>query len=111
VKDKNFSAKIFIQGFLIFSESEDCMPIPPINSVNSVISTNTVNTSAKARKYSFLTPVSATGYGTLLLGGASAILARKKKIKPHIYLAYAAGALAVIHTALIEWHRFMAKKH
>lgn len=72
------------------------MPIPPINPANT----------SKPRKRLFLNPVSATGYGALILGGASAIAAKNKKIKNHIYIAYAAGALALIHTAIVEWHRF-----
>lgn len=72
------------------------MPIPPINPSNT----------SQPRKRSFFTPVSVTGYGALILGGASAIAARKKKIKNHVYIAYAAGALALIHTALVEWRRF-----
>lgn len=77
------------------------MAIQPVNSAT---------TPKQTPKRPFITPVSATGYGALILGGASAITARNKKIKTHKYLAYVAGALAIAHTALIEWHRFSKKK-
>ncbi|MGN0031908.1 MAG: hypothetical protein ACI37Q_08145 [Candidatus Gastranaerophilaceae bacterium] len=50
-----------------------------------------------------------TGYGALGLGAASAIAGAKKKIKPHKFLAYTAGILAIIHTGIIEWHHFQRK--
>ncbi len=72
------------------------MPIVPISTANT----------QSTRKKQLLNPVAATGYGALFLGGASAIAAKNKKIKSHVYIAYAAGALAIAHTALIEWYKF-----
>ena len=78
------------------------MAIPPISPLN------TQNTLTKKRP--FITPVSATGYGALIAGGASVVTAVNKKIKTHKYLAYLAGALAIAHTAIIEIQRFNRNK-
>lgn len=58
-------------------------------------------------KYNY---VKYTGYGALALGVASGVAAMNKKIKPHKYLAYAAGILAFVHTGIIEWFRFQRNK-
>lgn len=46
----------------------------------------------------------------LALGTASVIAAANKKIKWHKYFAYAAGALAFIHTGIIEGLRLSRNK-
>lgn len=55
--------------------------------------------------------VKITGYGALGLGAASAIAGLNKKIKPHKYLAYAAGILAGFHTVLVEWYHLQRKRN
>lgn len=72
------------------------MPITPITTSNI----------QSTKKHQLLNPVTVTGYGALFLGGSSVIAAKNKKIKNHVYLAYAAGALAIAHTAFIEWFKF-----
>lgn len=72
--------------------------------------TPAVSQTTKPSKRPFITPVSATGYGALICGGASVVTAVNKKIKTHKYLAYLAGALAIAHTAIIEMHRFNRNK-
>jgi len=62
------------------------------------------------KKRQFLNPVSITGYGALITGGASVVTAVNKKIKTHKYLAYLAGALAIAHTAIIEIQKFNRNK-
>ena len=59
------------------------------------------------RKFNY---VKYSGYGALGLGVASGMAAGSfKKVKLHKYLAYAAGILAVVHTALIEMRHFNQK--
>ena len=76
------------------------MSIPAVSSVNT----------APAPKKSGPNYVKWTGYGALGFGVASAVAGSKKKIKPHKYMAYIAGILAVAHTGLVEWHHFQRKK-
>lgn len=66
--------------------------------------------STKSRSNYKFNYVKYTGYGSLALGAASGIAAMNKKIKPHKYLAYAAGILAIVHTGIIEWFHFKRKK-
>lgn len=70
----------------------------------------TISQTTLTKKRPAITPVSATGYGALVAGGASVVTAINKKIKTHKYLAYLAGALAIAHTAIIEMHRFNKNK-
>ena len=72
------------------------MAIPAVNSVNTKNSLN-----KPKQKFNYVT---ITGYGALALGTASAIAGYKKKIKPHKYFAYIAGALAFVHTGIIEFY-------
>lgn len=81
------------------------MPIQPIN---SIISTNS-QTQNKSQKPKF-NPVSVSGYAALGFGTASVIAAANKKIKSHKYLGYIAGALAFLHTGIIEGMRFNRRK-
>ena len=73
------------------------MTISAINNTNTTINKTTNNIQKR-----ILNPVSATGYGTLGFGMASVITAANKNIKWHKYTAYIAGALAFLHTGLIE---------
>lgn len=75
------------------------MPIQPVSNLNN----------NSKRKFN-VNPVTYTGYGALALGTASVIAAANKKIKWHKYFAYAAGALAFIHTGIIEGLRFSRNK-
>ncbi len=55
--------------------------------------------------------VTLTGYASLGFGIASGIAGAKKKIKLHKNLAYIAGALAIIHTGIIEWFHYKHRKN
>lgn len=78
------------------------MAIPAINASNPTNSTK----SGKSR----LNPVSITGYGSLGFGTASVVAAANKKLKSHKYLGYIAGALAFLHTGIIEGMRLSKKR-
>lgn len=70
------------------------MPIQAVNNLNiSNIEKKLTNNS-----------VSITGYGALGFGTASAIAGYQKKIKLHKHFAYIAGALAFLHTGIIEYY-------
>lgn len=64
----------------------------------------------EAVKRKFLNPVSITGYASLACGTASVVTAANKKIKAHKYLAYIAGALAFLHTGIVEGRKIAFKK-
>lgn len=81
------------------------MPIAPINNAVS----NNLQNQNKFQKPKF-NPVSITGYGALGFGTASVIAAANKKLKSHKYLGYIAGALAFLHTGIIEGMRFNRRK-
>ncbi len=66
------------------------------------------NSTAVKRKP--LNPVLLTGYASLALGTASVVAAANKKIKAHKYLAYIAGALAFLHTGIVEGRKNAFKK-
>lgn len=78
------------------------MSVPSVSNVSLNSKTNNVQ-----RKFNY---VKYSGYAALGFGIASGVAASSfKKIKVHKYLAYAAGILAVVHTALIEMRRFNQK--
>lgn len=66
------------------------------------------NSTAVKRKP--LNPVSLTGYASLAFGTASVVAGANKKIKAHKYLAYIAGALAFLHTGIVEGRKISFKK-
>ena len=75
------------------------MPIQPL------ISTVLANSQTKKPKFN---SVSITGYSAL--GFGMVIPATNKKLKSHKYLGYIAGALAFLHTGIIEGMRFNRRK-
>lgn len=78
------------------------MPIQSINNANTPIKQrHKINT------------VTLSGYASLSFGLASimAVTRKKKNIKLHRNLAYISGAMALIHTGIIEWYKFNRKKH
>ena len=77
------------------------MPIQPL------ISTVLANSQTKKPKFN---SVSITGYSALGFGMASVIAATNKKLKSHKYLGYIAGALAFLHTGIIEGMRFNSRQ-
>lgn len=72
---------------------------------------NNANTNSFQRIKSKVNSVSLTGYGALVLGTASAIAGNRKKIKMHKYLAYIAGALAFVHTGIIEFNHYKRRQN
>lgn len=69
------------------------------------------NTNTKQQRK--INTVSITGYASLGFGIASGLAAagKKKKIKLHKTLAYISGAMALIHTGIIEWYKFNRKNN
>lgn len=63
------------------------------------------------KKKSKFNSVTLTGYASLGFGIASGIAGAKKKIKLHKNLAYIAGALAILHTGIIEWFHYKYRKN
>lgn len=78
------------------------MPIQAINNADT-------NTKSRPK----INTVAITGYASLGFGLASGFAAagKKKKISLHKNLAYISGAMALIHTGIIEWYKFNRKKN
>jgi hydroxyethylthiazole kinase-like sugar kinase family protein len=78
-----------------------------INKVNSI--TFKQNETSKNPKPK-LNLAKITGYGCLTSGMGSIIAAKTKNLNLHKNLAYIAGALAIIHTGIIEYYHHKFKK-
>ena len=76
------------------------MQIQPINNANT-------------KHHQKINTVTLTGYASLGFGIASGLAAagKKKKLKLHKTLAYISGAMALIHTGIIEWYKFNRKNN
>ena len=61
-------------------------------------------------KHGYFNPANVTGYGTLGCAIGSIAAIKNKSFKWHKNLAYAAGALALIHAGIIEWFHHNKRK-
>ncbi len=79
--------------------------------VQAINNNQNQQTQTTPKKKSKFNSVTLTGYASLGFGIASGIAGAKKKIKLHKNLAYIAGALAIIHTGIIEWFHYKYRKN
>ncbi|MBD5402420.1 hypothetical protein HDR58_06425 [bacterium] len=75
----------------------------------AIQSVNNITTSNTTFKKRFNVP-KITGYAALGFGLASVVAVSKKKIKMHKMLAYLSGAMAVLHTGVIEYYHLKRSK-
>ena len=77
------------------------MPFAPVINIAALLT---------VKKNLLINPVRDTGYAAAVLGIGSAVAGTKKKIKPHKYLAYAAGIVTLAHIGIVEYYKHFSKQ-